>query len=360
MQAYSDFQKQAELGGAGDYFQRREEQGALQDERALRAGFHKTYPDAWSLDPTTGRRTIDLYKVPTAVKNGYTRQLHDINKKWNGNLFGQGETTGVDLARLNVMGFKMLPKASPKSVQELYNNQMQGDWLRERIRMGKANPADNPESIDSAMSKRWGRSWMTRPRPQPVPTTSMANTSASMKPSVSKQLNQGNTMKKTQSYNEFLQKNAGAGADILAMAAPGVATAGTLYWLTGLVPWLKRHRGIRATLAGAGGIGTSLAMGKYIGNKNYDIASTQVERDNLRGSVQGLERELEDERTQGIAANNALNRVRHILNPMMDPNDPSQDYKFIKDVTIDDPTVIQRLSRAREAYRDYEDKYWNK
>lgn len=171
MISYTKFMKQAGIGGAGEYFQRREEQGALEDEYALRAGFHKTYPDAWSPDPVTGSPTIDLTKVPKAVRLGYTKQLHDINKKWNGNLFGQGQTTGVDRARLNVMGYKMLPKASPRSIQELYYNQMEGDWARERKRMSTVKPGENAESIDSAMSKRWGKNWMTRPQPQPAAPT---------------------------------------------------------------------------------------------------------------------------------------------------------------------------------------------
>ena len=178
----TQFLKQADIGGAGDYFQRREEQGALEDEHALRAGFYKMYPDAWSPDPVTGVPTIDLDKVPKEVRLGYTKQLHDINKKWNGNLFGQGQTTGVDRARLNSMGYKMLPKASPRSIQELYYNQMKGDWARERKRMSTVKPGESAESIDSAMTKRWGKNWMTRPQPQPVPPVQQPKTQPVQKP----------------------------------------------------------------------------------------------------------------------------------------------------------------------------------
>ena len=160
--------KQSNLGGAGEYFQRREEQGAIRDELALRTGLHNKYPNDWSPSPLTGRREQDLTKVPAHVARGYKQQLDEIDRKWNGNLFGANKRRDLFTQdRLDEMGFKMLPKATPESLSELYKIQMQKDWNTHiNDALDLSTPSNKFEDLDSFMSKRWGVNWKAYPRPQ--------------------------------------------------------------------------------------------------------------------------------------------------------------------------------------------------
>lgn len=74
-------------------------------------------------------------------------------------------------------------------------------------------------------------------------------------------------------YNK-LYKKAGV-ADTLAVAVPGLATAGSLWWLSKYIPGVKKSKWLRGALAAAGGAGASGLMYKYVGDKNKAIQDSE-------------------------------------------------------------------------------------
>ena len=74
-------------------------------------------------------------------------------------------------------------------------------------------------------------------------------------------------------YNK-LYKKAGV-ADTLAVAVPGLATAGSLWWLSKYIPGVKKSKWLRGALAAAGGAGASGLMYKYVGDKDKVIQDSE-------------------------------------------------------------------------------------
>lgn len=201
MQTYSDFQKKAELGGAGEYFQRREEELAKSEMEGYRDGTAVKYPGSWTQTPGTDYWNLDESKVPSGYHQAFWQKMDSINRKYNGNLYrpyrqkendptGQGVATGS-------MGYKMLAQEpEPIMLPPLtvtahdYTAEMNKDWDEHMNRIKNSGPMDNIPSTQDYMTSRWGKDWMTNPYPQQSGTT------------------QGPTvpMVKNQSYKEFCKK----------------------------------------------------------------------------------------------------------------------------------------------------------
>ena len=102
-------------------------------------------------------------------------------------------------------------------------------------------------------------------------------------------------MKYTDVY-KIMYKTAGW-QDVAAVAAPGLATAGSLYWLSKYVPGLRKSRLARGVVAGLGGAGASYLMNRYIGNRTQaakqrgqELASNQhaKEMNDVSSQLKGI------------------------------------------------------------------------
>jgi len=202
MQTYSDFQKKAELGGAGEYFQRREEELAKSEMEGYRDGTAVKYPGSWTQTPGTDYWNLDESKVPSGYHQAFWQKMDSINRKYNGNLYrsyrqkendptGQGVTTGS-------MGYKMLAQEpEPIMLPPLtvtahdYTAEMNKDWDEHMNRIKNSGPMDNIPSTQDYMTSRWGKDWMTNPYPQQQSGTTQGPTVP---------------MVKNQSYKEFCKK----------------------------------------------------------------------------------------------------------------------------------------------------------
>lgn len=78
---------------------------------------------------------------------------------------------------------------------------------------------------------------------------------------------------------DALHKSAGW-QDAIATVAPGVATAGSLYALSGLVPGLKKRKWLRGVLAGLGGTAASYGMYKHMKNRLQTVEQNAREQAN--------------------------------------------------------------------------------
>lgn len=105
-------------------------------------------------------------------------------------------------------------------------------------------------------------------------------------------------------YNK-LYKKAGV-ADTLAVAVPGLATAGSLWWLSKYIPGVKKSKWLRGALAAAGGAGASGLMYKYVGDKDQAL---QDEKDRSSRAIGDLISKGED-------LNNQLRETNHRLRLM--------------------------------------------
>lgn len=151
--------------------------------------------------------------------------------------------------------------------------------------------------------------------------------------------------------------------DVAAVAVPGLATAGTLYWLSRYVPGLRNSRLARGVVAGLGGVGASYLMNKYIGNRTQ--AAEQ------RGQEQHA-KEMDDVRTQlkGIAGklgidtggwDNAsmdsnLSDMRIALNNAKQVNvQPltGDDLKLLNSYLNDQPAILNKVEELNAFIRPF-------